>query len=154
MALPDLELEYAEDASLSIAALAARSDLVIFFYRGLASLSNEVQLQEESRVLEWVDNEFALEQLGYEIVGVSVQTVVSQARLAGGEPISYCLLSDPELRLAAILELPTSELQGKRAYEPLTMLVRDERVSRVIFPVDPYHDAMSVVDWLQREARR
>jgi peroxiredoxin len=153
VALPDLELDCAEDAPISLPGLARRSNLAIFFYLGLTGMPAEVQFTDDARALQWADYDFELHGLGYLTVGVSVQSVTGQATLAGGEPLPYMLLSDPKLRLAEALDLPTSDGDSGPAYEPLTMLVREEGISRIFFPIDPARDAATAAEWIKRETR-
>jgi peroxiredoxin len=152
-ALPDRELECAPDAFVSLAASARESALAIFFYRGVEDGSSEMDDEDEARAIEWADHLPELNRFGYGVVGVSVQTVSAHAKLAGGEPFRLLLLSDPDLQLAKPLGLPTREEEWGRVYEPLTMLVRGERISRIFYPVDPARDAASAVEWIKRETR-
>ena len=153
VALPDLKLECAQDAFISLATSARESALAIFFYRGVEDSSSEMDYEDEARAIEWADHLPELNRLGYGVVGVSVQTVSAQAKLPGGEPFRLLLLSDPGLQLAELLGLPTVEEQWGRVYEPLTMLVRGERIARIFYPVDPARDAASAVEWVERETR-
>jgi peroxiredoxin len=153
VALPDLELDCAYEALIHLPELARRSNLAIFFYRGLNGAPPDLQFSDDARAQEWADHDYELDKLGYLTIGISVQTVTGQATLAGGEPLPYMLLSDPEFRLAEALDLPTSDGDGGPAYEPLTMLVREEGISRIFFPIDPARDAASAVEWIKRETR-
>ena len=152
--LPELELAWAADLWVSLVTLARESCLAIFFYRGVADGSSQMDDEDAARAIEWVDHEPELNQLGYSMVGISVQTVSSQAELIGGEPHRLLLLSDPQLEFAALLGLPTGEEHWGRVYEPLTMLVRDGRIARIFYPVDPARDASRAVEWIRREGRR
>jgi peroxiredoxin len=153
VALPDRELECAPDAFVSLAASARESALAIFFYRGVEDGSSEMDDEDEARAIEWADHLPELNRLGYSVVGVSVQTISAHAKLAGGESHRLLLLSDPDLQLAKLLALPTREEEWGRVYEPLTLLVRGERISRIFYPVDPARDAASAVEWIKRETR-
>lgn len=153
IALPDLDLDCADEAPISLRRLARRWNLAIFFYWGLTVAPPEVQCADDARALEWADHDYELNRLGYLVLGVSVQTTTGQANLAGGEPLPYILLSDPKLQLAEALDLPTADGDCGLAYEPLTMLVREEGISRICFPVDATRDASSAVEWIRRETR-
>jgi peroxiredoxin len=152
-ALPDRGLECAQDAFVSLAASARESALAIFFYRGVADGSPEMDDEDEARAIEWADHLPGLHRLGYSVLGVSVQTISAHAKVAGGEPFRLLLLSDPDLQLAELLKLPTREEEWGRVYEPLTILVRGERISRIFYPVDSAQDAASVVEWIKRETQ-
>lgn len=153
VSLPGLALQFVEDGFVSLATLARQSDLAIFFYRGVESASRKMEYEDDLRAIDWADHEHELLQFGYRVVGVSVQSPLAQVKLAAGEPLPYMLLSDPDLELAEHLGLPTTGDVWCRAYEPLTILVRDERVSRVLHPIDPARDASSAVEWVRRETR-
>jgi peroxiredoxin len=71
--------------------------------------------------------------------------------------LPYRLLSDPQLRVADALDLPTftTEVlprsgsgQPQRLYKRLTMLMRGPRVEHVFYPVfPPDRHAEEVLDW-------
>jgi hypothetical protein len=57
------------------------------------------------------------------------------------------------LQLAHILVLPTTWMEGKAAYVPLTMIVCDGRIARVFYPVEDLPgDAANVMDWIRGRA--
>ncbi|MBA3808224.1 MAG: redoxin domain-containing protein [Solirubrobacterales bacterium] len=153
VSLPDLELDCAEEAPIHLPELARRPNLAIFFYRGLTGAPPELQFSDDARAQEWADHDYELDKLRYLTVGISVQSVTAQAKLAGGEPLPYMLLSDPKLQLADALDLPIADGDFGAAYEPLTMLIREERISRIFFPIDPARDASSAVAWIKQETR-
>jgi hypothetical protein len=73
-----------------------------------------------------------------------------------GEPVDLrrastgtLVLYDPELRLAAALELPTFEVEGARLYERLTLVARAGVIVKVFYPVfPPDRNADEVIAWL------
>jgi len=62
-------------------------------------------------------------------------------RLPGGGggrlALTYPLLSDEHLAFASALGLPTFEVEGTVLLRRLTMVLRDGRVDRVLYPVFP-----------------
>jgi peroxiredoxin len=94
--VPAVGLTYSLDATVSLAQLARRRPLVVFFHHG-----------DMPRVRTWVQHEGELQNLGWMAVSVSAQTPLTQLRLVTGEVIGHILLCDPKLGLAAVLELPT-----------------------------------------------
>lgn len=95
------------------------------------------------------DHRAALQALGAEVVGVSAQPPEDQAEFAAREHIPFPLLADPELRLAAALQLPTFEALGRRWYKRITLIAREGRIARVFYPVfPPDRNAAEVVNWL------
>jgi peroxiredoxin len=86
---------------------------------------------------------------GASIVGLSAQGSSQQREFAEREHIPYPLLSDPELRLAAALRLPTFEAAGMRLYRRLTFVAREQRIEKVFYPVfPPDRNAADVLHWL------
>jgi peroxiredoxin len=74
---------------------------------------------------------------GAEIYGLSTQDPDYQAEAASRLELTYPLLSDEDLAFASALRLPTFEVEGTRLLRRLTMIVRDGRVERVLYPVFP-----------------
>src|SRR5204863_8868167 len=58
------------------------------------------------------DHRAELAKLGADVVGMSAQSLAEQEEFAAREHIPYPILSDPDLRLAAALGLPTFEIAG------------------------------------------
>jgi peroxiredoxin len=86
---------------------------------------------------------------GAAVVGISAQPLDEQREFAERERIPYPLLSDPELRLASALGLPTFEAEGTRLFRRLTFVARNGRVERVFYPVfPPEENAAAVLAWL------
>ncbi len=96
------------------------------------------------------DRHEELAEHGAAVVGISTQRQSEQREFALRERIPFPLLSDPELRLAAQLELPTFEAGGGTLYRRLTLVVEGGRVARAIYPVfPPDRDAGEVLAWIQ-----
>lgn len=90
------------------------------------------------------------EQLGATVVGISAQSAAEQREFAGREHIPFTLLSDPDLRLAAELRLPTFEADGMTLYRRLTFVAEAGRIVRAFYPVfPPDRDAAEVLGWLR-----
>jgi peroxiredoxin len=89
------------------------------------------------------------EALGATVVGISAQTGAEQAEFVSREHIPFALLSDPDLRLAAALDLPTFEVEGLRLYRRLTLVAEAGTVVKAFYPVfPPDRDAGEVLAWL------
>lgn len=89
------------------------------------------------------------ERLGAAVVGISAQTAAEQAEFAAREHIPFPLLSDPDLRLAAPLALPTFEVEGRTLYRRLTFVAENARIVKTFYPVfPPDRDAATVLAWL------
>ena len=74
---------------------------------------------------------------GAEVFGLSTQDPGYQAEAAERLGLPYSLLSDEGLALASAMRLPTFEVDGTTLLRRLTMVLRDGRVDRVLYPVFP-----------------
>ena len=74
---------------------------------------------------------------GAEVFGLSTQDPEYQAEAAERLGLPYSLLSDEGLALASAMRLPTFEVDGTTLLRRLTMVLRDGRVNRVLYPVFP-----------------
>ncbi len=84
------------------------------------------------------------------IIGVSSQPVekLREAITANGLPQQ--LASDPTLRLAELLNLPTFRVRGERFYHRLTIIVIRSEITQVFYPVTiPGRHAAEVLARLQ-----
>jgi peroxiredoxin len=96
------------------------------------------------------DHRAELSELGADVIGMSAQTLADHEEFAGREHIPYPLVSDPELRLAAALGLPTFEIAGMRLYRRITLVARAGRIVHAFYPVfPPDRNAADVVAWLR-----
>jgi peroxiredoxin len=84
------------------------------------------------------------------VYGVSSQDSDYQSEFAARMSLPFPILSDPELRLAELLRLPTFEANGRRLYKRLTMIIGDGRIEHVFYPIfPPDAHAGEVLGWLQ-----
>jgi len=90
-----------------------------------------------------------LARVGARVMGLSAQSPEDQQEFAAREHIPYPLLSDPSLRLAAELRLPTFTAAGLVLYRRLTLVARDGRIEKAFYPVfPPERNAADVLAWL------
>jgi peroxiredoxin len=91
-----------------------------------------------------------LGELGALVAGLSAQSLDDQLEFAGRNEIPYPVIADPELKLAAALQLPTFEAGGLRLYKRLTLVAEACAISKVFYPVlPPDANALEVVTWLE-----
>jgi peroxiredoxin len=164
MRAPAVRLPFAPGEALpgsvvSLAELARRDSLAVFFYSGVASKGaargrrGGVGIEAGARVEGWRECEVELEELGYRILGVSSQSSEAQVQFALDRMVSsFTFLSDSELLLANELGLPTGRgPAGERVYEPLTMLIRDGCIWWVFYPLmSPAVDAEIAIKRIRR----
>lgn len=99
------------------------------------------------------DHRAELRALGADVLGLSAQPADEQAAFADRERLPFALLSDPQLRLAAALGLPTFDVAGLRLYKRITLVVEDGAIANAFYPVfPPDRNAADVLAWL-RERR-
>ncbi|GAB2540575.1 hypothetical protein GCM10027167_51800 [Nocardia heshunensis] len=83
------------------------------------------------------------------VFGLSSQDSDYQREVVDRLHLPFAMLSDPELRLAAELSLPTFEAAGLTLYKRLTLIVRDGVIEHVFYPVfPPDRHASEVLRWL------
>lgn len=76
---------------------------------------------------------------GIKVIGLSSQPTQEQQAFARRASLTFPLLSDVELKFAQALRLPRFETGGKIYLRRLTLLLRDGRIEKVIYPVHPPH---------------
>src|SRR4029077_8118124 len=111
---PTVPLPFAPDAPVSLAELARRRSLVVFFFPGATASTRWGEDPGTAQAWAWRERETELELLGCIVVGVSTPSPEAQAKFAADELLGYMLLSDTELELARELALPTMNVAGKR----------------------------------------
>lgn len=83
------------------------------------------------------------------VFGLSSQDTAYQRELVERLRLPFRMLSDTGLRLADALGLPTFDVQDMRLYKRLTLIVRDNRIEHVFYPVFPPNlHAQQVLAWL------
>jgi len=93
------------------------------------------------------------DRFGASVAGLSAQSEAEQAEFASREHMPFPLLADPELRLAAALDLPTFEVEGMTLYRRLTLIVEAGTIAEALYPVfPPDRDAATVLAWLAERA--
>ena len=96
------------------------------------------------------DHHRELADLGAEVYGLSTQTTDYQREMAERLHLPFEVLSDARFALTDALRLPTFEVDGMRLIKRLTLIVRDQRIEHVFYPVFPSNEsAAQVIDWLE-----
>ena len=99
------------------------------------------------------DHHRELADLGAEVYGLSTQTTDYQREMAERLHLPFEVLSDARFALTDALRLPTFEVDGMRLIKRLTLIVRDQRIEHVFYPVFPPNEsAAQVIDWLERHS--
>jgi peroxiredoxin len=96
------------------------------------------------------DHHDELLQLGVEAFGLSTQSTEYQREVVHRVHLPFEILSDAGFAFCDALRLPTFEVEDMRLLKRLTMIVRDERIEHVIYPVFPPNEcADQVLRWLR-----
>jgi peroxiredoxin/DNA-binding transcriptional MerR regulator len=83
------------------------------------------------------------------VFGLSSQATDYQREVVDRLRLPFAMLSDPKLRLAQALRLPTFEVERARLYKRLTMIVRSGVIEHVFYPIFPPNEhAHHVLTWL------
>ncbi|MGH6905013.1 MAG: peroxiredoxin [Geminicoccaceae bacterium] len=97
------------------------------------------------------DHHAELADLGAEVYGLSTQTTDYQREMAKRLHLPFEVLSDERCAFVDALRLPTFEVDGMRLVKRLTLIVRDQRIEHVFYPVfPPDESADQVASWLRR----
>jgi peroxiredoxin len=85
------------------------------------------------------------------VFGLSTQDSAYQAEVVERLHLPFQMLADPQLALADALDLPTFAAPGHaRLYSRLTLVVRENRIEHVFYPIFPPNThAQQVLDWLR-----
>jgi len=84
-----------------------------------------------------------------QVFGLSTQSTGYQQEMAERLHLPFAVLSDEQFKLIDALDLPTSEADGMRLIERLTLIVRRAAVEAVLYPVrEPERSAAEVIAWL------
>ena len=99
------------------------------------------------------DHHQELLDLGAEVYGISSQPTGYQSEAADRLHLPFPLLSDTDLRLKLLLDLPTFTVDGAELYRRLTLVVRERTIEHVFYPVfPPDRHAGEVLAWLRERA--
>ncbi len=86
-----------------------------------------------------------------QVFGLSTQDTEYQREAAERLHLPFELLSDEGLAFARALKLPTFEVAGMRLIRRLTLIARDGKIEKVLYPVfPPDRNAGDVLDWLNQ----
>jgi peroxiredoxin len=146
--LPGIALPYAPDGEFDIGRFAQRFSLVVCLYPAVGSpLADET---DAKRAAMWAHYESALAGTGHRLVMVSSDEPTDQLDWLEEEAPECVVLCDTELALARELGLPTTRREGRRVYQPATVVVRGGRIARVLHPVDS-GDAALTTWWIAEQ---
>lgn len=87
------------------------------------------------------------------LYGLSTQDTEYQREVVNRLDLPFALLSDAKLQLQRALRLPTFEIEGMILLKRLTLVIDDDLITKVFYPVfPPDRSASDVIAWLQLNA--
>jgi peroxiredoxin len=96
------------------------------------------------------DHAAELAELGARLFGLSTQDTAYQREMAKRLHLPFEVLSDADLSFATALDLPTFEIGGMRLIKRLTLIVKNNMIEHVFYPVfPPDRSTDDVVSWLR-----
>lgn len=99
------------------------------------------------------DHAADLARLGARVFGLSTQDTAYQREMAARLHLPFAILSDARFTFADALRLPTFTVDGMRLIKRLTLIVKDNQIEHVFYPVfPPSASAGAVVAWLESRA--
>ncbi len=151
--VPPVVLCGVKESHVDLRGLAAKSAVVFYLYAGSSSSpgdGEDTPLMDDAQHWGFRNHESDLEGRGYRVVGVSSQSKGALLRAEVAHGVKHMLLSDPELRLACKLQLPTFDIDGVGCYHRLTLVVaRGGCIEKAFFPVaSAGRSAAQVIAWM------
>jgi peroxiredoxin len=85
-----------------------------------------------------------------QVYGLSSQDTAYQREAAARLHLPFALLSDADLKLQAALRLPTFSTSGMTLYKRMALVLDNDRIVQVFYPVfPPDKNAEQVTAWLR-----
>jgi peroxiredoxin len=157
--MPSLELPSTLGGEVELAELGSRGSVAVLFIYPRTGVRGETQIDgwdlipgargctPQNCAFRDLQGEFS--ERGVGLLGLSAQSPEEQAEFAAREQITFPLLADPALQLAAALGMPTFEAGGMTLYKRATLVIRARAVEKVFYPVfPPDQNAATVLAWL------
>jgi len=152
LAIPDVTLPSTDGPAISLARLAGQWIVFLYPWTGRPGLPNPPHWDDipgahgsTPEAEGFRDLYAAVREIGFDVLGVSGQDTAHQQELAGRARLPFPLLSDAEGALRDALALPTFETGGVTYLKRLTLILRDGRIERALYPVHPPHTHAAVL---------
>ncbi len=95
------------------------------------------------------DHHAELASLGVQVFGLSTQTTEYQKEVVDRLHLPFEILSDADLKFTNALGLPTFTVDGMTLIKRTTLVLRDDQIEKVFYPVfPPDRSADEVIAWL------
>jgi len=97
------------------------------------------------------DHHKDLAKLGAEVFGISTQSTAYQQEMVTRLEVPFEVLSDEQFLFTRALTLPTFTVDGMTLMKRLTVIIRNNRIEHVFYPVfPPDTHAEHVIAWLKK----
>lgn len=146
LALPDITLAVIDGMSISLAALDGAWIVFVYPWTGSPGRPNPPNWDDirgahgsTPEIEGFRDAYVSYRALGYNVLGISGQAPEDQQEFANRSDVRFPLASDANGKLRDALKLPTFETGGVTYLKRLTLVVRDGKIERAVYPVHPPH---------------
>ncbi len=86
-------------------------------------------------------------------IGISSQPIYDLEQLSSIRKLSQTLVSDSKLEFQKRLNIPTLNVEDKRMYKRLTLIVKDSKIIKVFYPVfPPDKHIFEILEWLKNNS--
>jgi peroxiredoxin len=159
MTLPDLELQSTANRSVNLSKVQAPR-VVIYAYpmtgqpgkvlpEGWDDIPGARGCTPET--CGFRDHHTDLGKLHAEVFGISTQTTEYQQEMVKRLEVPFEVLSDERLAFTGAMRLPTFTVEGMTLLKRLTLIVRNNHIEHVFYPVfPPDKHAEEVIGWLKK----
>jgi peroxiredoxin len=154
MALPDLELPSTSNRRVNLSKISAPR-LVLYAYPMTGRPDRKLpqgwyEIPGAPETCGFRDHHKDLAKLHTEVFGVSTQDTAYQQEMVKRLEVPFEVLSDEHFALTKALKLPTFTVEGMTLMKRLTLIVRNNRIEQVFYPVfPPDTHAEEVIAWLK-----
>jgi len=159
MAIPDLELPSTANRRVNLSTISAPR-LVLYAYpmtgqpgkalpEGWDDIPGARGCTPET--CGFRDHHKELAKLHAEVFGISTQSTAYQQEMVARLEVPFEVLSDEQFAFTRALKLPTFTIDGMTLMKRLTLVIRDNRIDQVFYPVfPPDKHAEEVIAWLKK----
>ena len=86
------------------------------------------------------------------IIGISTQPIEELTKISRKRKFTQIILSDPELKLKANLNLPTFRIDEKIMYKRITLIIKKSKIIKVFYPIfPPDKHIFEIIKWLNNQ---
>ena len=96
------------------------------------------------------ENNTTLEEFDAISIGISSQPIYDLEQLVSKRKLSQILVSDSKLEFQKRLNIPMFNVEDKKMYKRLTLIVKDSKIIKVFYPIfPPDKHIFEILKWLE-----